>query len=100
MSSKRGEVPEQGAVPEQRVDARAPQIGGGDDVALLRDLDDRLHAMSQPITILLCTLEFGRGLDSVEEIKRLLLTAREASERLRETALAMRAQLQLALQRS
>ena len=65
------------------------------DMGLLRELDDLLHAMSQPITVLLCTLELGQVLNSVEQIKPLLVAGCGASERLREICLAMRTRLQL-----
>ena len=67
---------------------------------MLRDVDNGLHALSQPITVLLCTLELCLALDSVGEIKELLTVAREASERLRETSLAMRARLQQAMRQA
>ena len=82
---------------ERAGQAETPPSQSGSAVGLSRDLDQLLHALSQPMTVLLCTLELAQAMKTVQEIKPLLFAASQASERLRETSLAIRLRLQLAL---
>lgn len=80
------------------VGAQTPLPPRKHDAALLRELNGSLHELSQPITVLLCTLEFGADLDSVDEIKQLLRVALEQSRRLRQTTIAMRTRMGIAME--
>lgn len=61
--------------------------------ALLRNLNVSLHDLSQPLTVLLCTLEYGAGLESLSEMKEAIEISQEACERLRRTVVAMQLQV-------
>ncbi len=62
----------------------------GREAKLLRELNENLHALSQPITVLLCALEYGNSVGSIVEVKEMVKISQEASERLREIAGIMR----------
>jgi hypothetical protein len=55
----------------------------------LRQLDVALHEMSQPITVLLCSLEFGADLESVSEMESVMRAALLECERLRRTVVQL-----------
>jgi hypothetical protein len=61
---------------------------------LLGAMNAGLHALSQPVTALLCLLEYGSGLEAGVEVKQVMQWSVEASERLRETVTAMQVMVQ------
>jgi hypothetical protein len=61
-----------------------------DKTELLKLFDGRLHELSQPLTVLLCTLEHGRDLDTVTEMRPVVTGALRECERLRKTIAKMR----------
>ena len=56
-------------------------------------LDRALHDLSQPMTVLLCTLEYGAELNSVEEMREAMRSALRECERLRTLMTAMRTKI-------
>jgi hypothetical protein len=83
-------------VPEAGVQVR---VGGGAcDLALLRELNGCLHELSQPMTVLLCTLDYGVGLESLTEMRETMAISQEACERLRRGVAAMQAQVRQAIE--
>lgn len=64
----------------------------------LREMNERLHELCQPMTVLLCTLELSAELDSMEEIGDATRVARDACERLRQTVAAMQALMREAIE--
>ncbi len=56
---------------------------------LLRELNEYLHEMSQPMTVLLCAMEYGAGLDSMQELKEMMRISQDACDRLRKNVSAM-----------
>ena len=65
---------------------------------MLKKLDESLHAMSQPMTVLLCALEYGAGLDSIEEMQQMMKTSQQSCKRLRASVLSMQTQLREAIE--
>jgi len=61
--------------------------------AFVRDLRLNLHEMSQPLTVLLCTLEFGADLTTVAEMRTTMISALTECERLRSIVNLLREQL-------
>jgi len=83
-------------VPEAGADAR---VGGREcEIALLRELNGCLHELSQPMTVLLCTLDYGVGLESLTEMRETMAISQEACERLRLGVVAMQAQVRRAME--
>jgi hypothetical protein len=74
--------------------------GGGPEAAatLLQSLNGSLHELSQPMTVLLCTLEYGASLDSLKEMKETMAISQEACERLRQTIVAMQSRVREAME--
>ncbi len=70
------------------------------DGNLLRELNDQLHAMSQPMTVLLCAMEYGAGLDSVQEMREAVRISQEACERLRKNVVSMQVAVREAIEES
>jgi len=66
----------------------------------LRQLNEQLHAMSQPMTVLLCTLEYSASLDSVPELIETVKVSQEACERLRKSVAAMQTVVREAIENS
>jgi len=64
----------------------------------LRELNESLHEASQPMTVLLCTLEYGGSLDSMEEMRQMIALSQEACERLRITVQRMQARVREAIE--
>jgi len=56
--------------------------------------------MSQPMTVLLCTLSYGEGLDSVQEMREMFKASQDACERLRRNVTAMQAAVREAMEES
>ncbi len=56
-------------------------------------LEERLHELSQPMTVLLCSLEYGLSLDSVAEVRPVMWGALVECERLRIAVLGMQQQV-------
>jgi hypothetical protein len=69
-----------------------------DEAKLLRELNECLHEASQPMTVLLCTLEYGASLDSVKEMRETMAISQEACERLRKTVLSMQGKVREAIE--
>lgn len=61
---------------------------------LLRNMSIGLHDLSQPVTTLLCLLEYGSGLEASDEVKQVMGTCMDATERLRVTVVAMQRTIQ------
>jgi anti-sigma factor ChrR (cupin superfamily) len=64
----------------------------------IRELNAQLHAMSQPMTVLLCAMEYAAGLDSVQEMKETVRVSQEACERLRKNVTTMQAMVREAIE--
>lgn len=89
MRVARGEEPETATLSNCEAGAQAK---------LLKMLDESLHAMSQPMTVLLCALEYGASLDSVDEMRQMMMTSQQSCERLRASVFSMQAQLREAIE--
>jgi len=77
----------------------APGCGGsGAAATLLQSLNGSLHELSQPMTVLLCTLDYGASLDSLKEMKETMAISQEACERLRQTIVAMQMRVREAME--
>jgi len=61
---------------------------------LLQKMEDGLHELSQPMTALLCLLEYGSSLEASDEMKQVMSWSTDAMERLRVTVIAMQQQVQ------
>lgn len=61
---------------------------------LLRKMDTGLHELSQPMTALMCLLEYGASLEASDEMRQVMTWSTEAIERLRVTVIAMQATVQ------
>lgn len=66
----------------------------GREVELVRQMNASLHELSQPLTVLLCALQAGADLDSVEELRLVIDGALEECRRLQETVQVMQMQVQ------
>jgi len=66
---------------------------------LLRSMELGLHELSQPMTALLCLLEYGASLEASDEMKQVMTWSRDAIERLRVTVKAMQEKVQEEAQR-
>ena len=75
-----------------------PEIRTGTEVEFIASLSACLHEMSQPMTVLLCALEYGGRMQSAAEMKEVLALAQEASERLGKTVVAMQQQMRSAME--
>ena len=62
-----------------------------DEARFVQALQSSLHELSQPMTVLLCTLEYGGSLESVAEVKEMLTVSQEACDRLRKIVVSMQA---------
>jgi len=80
--------------------AHQASVGGGSAGAatLLQSLNGSLHELSQPMTVLLCTLDYGASLDSLKEMKETMAISQEACERLRQTIVAMQTRVREAME--
>jgi hypothetical protein len=67
-----------------------------DGAPLLRRLDAVVHELSQPVTVLLCTLEYGADLNSAAEMEAIMRAALLECERLRRTMIALQDLVRLA----
>jgi hypothetical protein len=83
--------------PYERI-AVAPNAGDSPE-GLLRSMEVGLHEMSQPMTALLCLLEYGSSLEVSDEMKQVMTWSTDAIERLRVTVIAMQQRVQEAGQR-
>jgi len=61
--------------------------------AFVRELRTNLHELSQPLTVLLCTLEFGADQRTVAEMRATMVSALVECERLRSIVNALRDRL-------
>jgi len=77
---------------------QAPGCGGPGAATLLQSLNGSLHELSQPMTVLLCTLDYGASLDSLKEMKETMAISQEACERLRQTIVAMQTRVREAME--
>jgi len=69
-------------------------LGDGADGAISREpIDLVLHELSQPLTVLLCTLEAGCDLESVAELRSAMNAALVECERMRATVVAWRSKV-------
>jgi hypothetical protein len=83
-------------VPETPTHARGD--GNALAAAFLHELNGSLHELSQPMTVLLCTLEYGAALDSLQEMRETMMISQEACERLRRAVVAMQSQVRQAME--
>jgi hypothetical protein len=60
----------------------------------LKRMEAGLHDLSQPMTALLCLLEYGSSLEASDEMKQVMSWSTDAMERLRVTVIAMQQQVQ------
>ena len=74
--------------------AENPRVCG---MEVLSGLNTSLHEMSQPMTVLLCILDYGVCLETVEELKQTLTMSQEQCERLQKSVLGMQIQLREAI---
>lgn len=79
----------------QTLQTKGTPLGGGPE--FVQAMNMRLHDLSQPITVLLCTLDYSGSLDSVVEMKQMLTLSQEACERLRKIVVAMQIQVREAM---
>lgn len=61
---------------------------------MVSQITEALHELSQPLTVLLCSLDHGLSLDSPEEMKQAMRSALDASDRMRDTVRTMQCLLQ------
>ncbi len=73
-------------------------VSGASEAKLLSGLGAALHEMSQPMTVLLCAMEYAAGLDSVQEMKETVRVSQEACERLRKNVTTMQAMVREAIE--
>ena len=64
----------------------------------LQDLNKSLHEASQPMTVLLCTLEYGASLNSAEEMRETMMISQGACNRLQKIVLLMQQQVREAIE--
>jgi hypothetical protein len=61
---------------------------------LLQRMEAGLHDLSQPMTALLCLLEYGSSLEASDEMKQVMSWSTDAIDRLRVTVIAMQQSVQ------
>jgi hypothetical protein len=61
---------------------------------LFRSMEAGLHDLSQPMTALLCLLEYGSSLEASDEMKQVMSWSTDAMERLRVSVIAMQQSVQ------
>jgi hypothetical protein len=61
---------------------------------LLQRMEAGIHDLSQPMTALLCLLEYGSSLEASDEMKQVMGWSTDAIERLRVTVIAMQQSVQ------
>jgi hypothetical protein len=74
-------------------------VSGASEAKLLSGLGAALHEMSQPMTVLLCALEYASGLESSAEMREMIGAGVEACARLSATVRSMQIQVKQAAER-
>ncbi len=63
------------------------------ETKLLQQVNASLHELSQPLTVLLCALELGAGIDTMDELKQVMSGALDQCRRLQETVHTLQIQV-------
>jgi hypothetical protein len=82
-----------------RVGSKTGKAANGCGAELLAGLNTSLHGMSQPLTALLCMMEYGKGLETSEEVKMVFAGGLEQCGRLAAEVRAMQKQVLYAAER-